>query len=73
MTFRRVVVERIGISGPESDRQAALDWCAENGLAPEQDKRQVENGRFRVIASRIVRDARSVKWTATAKQLRRTP
>ena len=73
MTFRRVVVERIGISGPESDRQAALDWCVENGLVVEKEFRRPKVRRFQILAQRILRPASVPKWTATAKQLRRTP
>ncbi len=73
MTFRRIVVERTLISGPKGDRQASLDWCAENGLAIEKEFRRPKGRGFQILAARIVRDGSVPKWTATADQLRRTP
>lgn len=73
MTFRRVVVERIGITGPKGDRQAALDWYTENGLAVEKEFRRPKGRGFQILAARIVRDGTYPRWTATAEQLRRTP
>ena len=73
MTFRRVVVARTSITGPGCDRESALDWCAENGLAVEKEFR-LSNGRgFRIIAARIVRDGSVSRWKATAAQIRRKP
>ena len=73
MTFRRVVVARTSITGPGCDREAALNWCAENGLAVEKESRLTKGRGFRIIAASIVRDGTVPKWTATAEQLRRTP
>ena len=72
MIFRRVVVERIGICGAKRERQAALDWCVENGYAVQKDTLAEGRG-FQILAARIVRGGRKCKWTSTAKQLRRTP
>ena len=69
MTFRKVVVERIGISGPGSDRTAAMNWCAENGLAVTKEFRRQKGRGFQIEAARIVRDGTVDKWTATAKKL----
>lgn len=73
MIFRRVVVERIGIAGAKRGRQAAMDWCAENGYAVQKEFRRVNKGQFQILASRIVRDGQACKWSATPAQLRRTP
>lgn len=73
MTFRRVVVARTSISGPKSDRQAALDWCAENGLAVTKEFRRPKGRGFQILAAQIVRDGSVEKWKASAKQIRRTP
>ena len=70
MIFRRVVVERIGIVGPKVERQAALDWCVENGFAVEKEFRRPKGRGFQILAARLMRDGRKNRWTATAKQLR---
>ncbi len=71
ITFKRIVVERIGISGPKSDHPSAVEWCTENGYAITKGVRHIGAGPFQILAARIVRDGSVVKWKATAKGLRR--
>ena len=72
MTFKRIVVERIVVTGPKGDLPAARDWCSKNGYAVEDEISRNGGGCFNLRVVRLINPARN-RWTATAAQLRRKP